>query len=109
MKKPPIEGNMLIAQSGGPTAVINQSLVGAILEAKKHAAIKNIYGALHGIHGILNENLIDLKKESKTTLEAVAHTPSAALGSVRCKPTHEDCAAIFRILKNYNVRYFFYI
>jgi 6-phosphofructokinase 1 len=104
-----IEGNMLIAQSGGPTAVINQSLIGAVMEAKKHAAIKNIYGALHGIQGILAENLIDLEKESKATLEAVANTPSAALGSVRCKPTHEDCAAIFRILEKYNVRYFFYI
>jgi 6-phosphofructokinase 1 len=109
VKIAPIEGNMLIAQSGGPTAVINQSLVGAVLEAKKHAAIKNIYGALHGVLGILHENLIDLKKESKITLEAVAHTPSAALGSVRCKPTQEDCDAIFSILKKYNVRYFFYI
>ncbi len=107
--KKTIEGNMLIAQSGGPTAVINQSLVGAVLEAKKHGQIKNIYGALHGIQGILDENLVDLKKESKTTLEAVANTPSSALGSVRRKPTHEDCIAIFRILEKYNIRYFFYI
>jgi len=104
-----INGNMLIAQSGGPTAVINQSLVGAIMEAKKHKAIKNIYGALHGIRGILDENLIDLKKESDATLAAVANTPSSALGSVRRKPTTEDCAAIFRILEKYDVRYFFYI
>jgi 6-phosphofructokinase 1 len=105
----PIEGNMLIAQSGGPTAVINQSLIGAVLEAKKHAAIKNIYGALHGIQGILDENLINLRRESKDTLETVAHTPSAALGSVRCKPTRDDCAKIFRVLEKYGVRYFFYI
>lgn len=104
-----IEGNMLIAQSGGPTAVINQSLVGAVLEAKKHKQIKNIYGALHGIQGILDENLINLKKESKTTLETVAGTPSSALGSVRRKPTPDDCAAIFKVLEKYNVRYFFYI
>jgi 6-phosphofructokinase 1 len=104
-----IEGNMLIAQSGGPTAVINQSLVGAVLEAKKHKAITHIYGALHGIEGILNENLINLKKESRTTLKTVAETPSSALGSVRCKPTRDDCAAIFRVLAKYNVRYFFYI
>ncbi len=107
--KKTIEGNMLIAQSGGPTAVINQSLVGAVLEAKKNKEIKNIYGALHGIQGILDENLIDLKKESKTTLEAVANTPSSALGSVRRKPTPADCVAIFRVLEKYNVRYFFYI
>jgi len=107
--KQPIEGNMLIAQSGGPTAVINQSLIGAVLEAKKHKAIKNIYGALHGIQGILDEDLIDLKKESKATLEAVAGTPSSALGSVRRKPTPEDCTKIFSVLAKYNVRYFFYI
>ncbi len=104
-----IEGNMLIAQSGGPTAVINQSLIGAVLEAKKHKEIKNIYGALHGIQGILNEDLINLKRESKSTLEAVANTPSSALGSVRRKPTPDDCAAIFKVLEKYDVRYFFYI
>jgi 6-phosphofructokinase 1 len=102
-------GNMLIAQSGGPTAVINQSLVGAILEAKKHAEIKDIYGALHGIQGILDENLIDLKQESSETLDLVAQTPSSALGSVRRKPTPADCTAIFAVLKKYDIRYFFYI
>jgi len=108
-KSTPIEGNMLIAQSGGPTAVINQSLIGAVLEAKKYKQIKNIYGALHGIQGILDENLINLKKESKATLETVAGTPSSALGSVRRKPTPADCAAIFKVLEKYDVRYFFYI
>jgi 6-phosphofructokinase 1 len=107
--KQTIEGNMLIAQSGGPTAVINQSLIGAVLEAKKHPQIKNIYGALHGIRGLLEEQLIDLKKETPATLEAVARTPSAALGSVRCKPTLTDCTAIFQVLEKYNIRYFFYI
>ncbi len=104
-----IEGNMLIAQSGGPTAVINQSLIGAVMEAKKHKQIKNIYGALHGIQGILDEDLINLKRQSKSTLEAVAGTPSSALGSVRRKPTPDDCAAIFKVLEKYDVRYFFYI
>jgi 6-phosphofructokinase 1 len=107
--KKKIVGNMLIAQSGGPTAVINQSLAGAVLEAKKHGEIRKIYGALHGIQGILDENLINLKRESKATLETVAGTPSSALGSVRRKPTSEDCAAIFRVLSKYHVRYFFYI
>ncbi|MBN2704681.1 MAG: 6-phosphofructokinase [Pontiellaceae bacterium] len=104
-----IEGNMLIAQSGGPTAVINQSLIGAVMEAQKHAEIKNIYGALHGIQGILDENLIDLNQESQETLETVAITPSSALGSVRRKPTPDDCSAIFKVLEKYDVRYFFYI
>ena len=104
-----ISGNMLIAQSGGPTAVINQSLVGAVMEARKHKEIKHIYGALHGIAGILGDELIDLGKETPATLKAVANTPSSALGSVRKKPTHEDCIAIFAQLKKYDVRFFFYI
>jgi len=108
-KKKKIAGNMLIAQSGGPTVVINQSLVGAVMEAKKHAQIKKIYGALHGIKGILGEDLIDLGRESVKTLQAVANTPSSGLGSVRKKPTPEDCAKIFEKLQKYNVRFFFYI
>lgn len=107
--KTKLTGNMLIAQSGGPTVVINQSLVGAVLEAKKHKEIKRIYGSLHGLKGILDENLIDLGKEAKADLEAVAGTPSSALGSVRKKPTPEDCVKVFAVLQKYNVRFFFYI
>jgi 6-phosphofructokinase 1 len=102
-------GNMLIAQSGGPSMVINQSLVGAVLAARDTAKIGKIYGALHGIQGILDERFIDLRKPSRKTLEAVAATPSSALGSVRRKPTAEDCAAIFRVLHARDIRYFFYI
>jgi ATP-dependent phosphofructokinase / diphosphate-dependent phosphofructokinase len=104
-----LTGNMLIAQSGGPTVVINQSLVGAVLEAKRHPEIKRIYGARHGIKGILSEDFLELKRESALTLNAVARTPSAALGSVRKKPTADDCVQLFGILQKYNVRYFFYI
>ncbi len=104
-----LTGNMLIAQSGGPTMVINQSLVGAVLEAKKHKAIRKIYGSLHGIQGILDENLVDLGRETTATLKAVAATPSSALGSVRRKPKPEDCAKIFEVLRKYGVTYFFYI
>jgi len=107
--KQSVTGNMLIAQSGGPSPVINQSLVGAITEAKKHREIKKIFGALHGIKGILGEDFIDLRGESAATLKAVANTPSSALGSVRKKPSPEDCAKIFVILKKYDIRYFFYI
>ena len=102
-------GNMLIAQSGGPTMVINQSLVGAIIEAKQHKCIKRIYGSLHGIQGILDENFINLRKETNATLEAVAQTPSSALGTVRKKPTAADCTAIFKILHKNDIRFFFYI
>jgi 6-phosphofructokinase 1 len=103
------KGNMLIGQSGGPTVVINQSLVGAILQAKQHKEIGAIYGALHGMKGILEENFIDLRKESLAELERIANTPASALGSARKKPTDEECAKVFEILKKYNIRYYFYI
>jgi 6-phosphofructokinase len=108
-KRTELEGNMLIAQSGGPTAVINQTLVGAVLEARKHPEIKKVYGAMHGIQGILDEVFLDLGKETPANLERVANTPSSALGSVRKKPTAEDCAAIFEVLRKHDIRYFFYI
>jgi ATP-dependent phosphofructokinase / diphosphate-dependent phosphofructokinase len=104
-----IKGNMLIGQSGGPTVVINQSLVGAILQAKQHKEIGAIYGALHGMKGILEENFIDLRKENLAELERIANTPASALGSARKKPTDEECAKVFEILKKYNIRYYFYI
>ncbi len=104
-----LKGNMLIAQSGGPSMVINRSLIGAVQEAKKHKAIQGIYGSLHGIKGIMEEKMINLRKESAATLNAVAGTPASALGSVRKKPSPEDCLKIFGIMLKYNVRYFFYI
>lgn len=104
-----LKGNMLIAQSGGPSMVINQSLIGAVTEAKKHKNIQKIYGARHGIKGILGEDLINLRRETSSTLQAVAATPSSALGTVRKKPTPEDCCKILDVFKKYKVRYFFYI
>ena len=87
-------GNALIGQSGGPTAVINQSLVGVVETCLDSKRVRNVYGAVHGIQGLLKGQLIDLGQESRKTLEAVAHTPAAALRSVRKKPTAEDCAKI---------------
>lgn len=104
-----VKGNAVIGQSGGPTCVINQSLVGVIEQARKSPVIENLYGARHGINGVLKEDFIDLFKESQETLEKVAVTPSAALGSVRKKPTAEECGKIFAILQKYNIRYVFYI
>ncbi len=104
-----LKGNMLIAQSGGPTVVINQSLVGAIIEAKKQKEIEGIYGSLFGIKGILEGNVIDLRKEKMSDLRKIAYTPCAALGSVRKKPTEEECEEIFKNMQKYNIRYFFYI
>jgi len=104
-----LSGNMMIAQSGGPSSVINQSLIGAVIEAKKQKSINRIYGALHGIKGILGDNMIDLARETNATLKAVANTPSSALGSVRKKPAPEDCIKIFDVLRKRDVRFFFYI
>ena len=101
--------NMVIAQSGGPSMVINQSLVGAVLEARGSAKIGKILGAKHGILGILGNDYIDLRKPSVKKLEAIAETPSSALGSCRKKPNADDCKAIFEEFRKLDVGYFFYI
>ena len=101
--------NMVIAQSGGPSMVINESLVGAVLEARKAKQIGRILGAKHGILGILGNDYIDLRKVSVKKLSAIAETPSSALGSCRKKPNGEDCREIFEEFRRLNVGYFFYI
>ncbi len=103
-----VQGNVLIAQGGGPTAVINQSLVGAVLEARKFPEVDRVYGALHGVRGIIEENFIDLTQATTHNLEKVACTPSSALLSTRDKPDEEYCKKIFQICMKHNVRYFFY-
>ena len=101
--------NMVIAQSGGPSMVINESLVGAVLEAKKSTRIGKILGARHGILGILGNDYVDLKKVSEKKLLEIAETPSSALGSCRKKPDAADCKAIFEAFRKLEVGYFFYI
>ncbi len=104
-----LKGNACIGQSGGPTVVINQSLVGAIEEARKHDQIQTFFGARHGVQGIFDEDFVDLFKIPADRLDPVAHTPAAALGSVRLKPGKDECARLFEIFRKHNVRYFFYI
>ncbi len=104
-----LTGKMLIAQGGGPTAVINQSLVGAILEAKKSSKITEIYGSLGGVDGIVNENFIDLTFETEYNLKLVAKTPSSALMSTRTKPNAEFCERMFEVIRHHDIRYFFYV
>jgi len=101
--------NAVVGQSGGPTSVINASLVGVIEEAQKHPQIANLYGAVHAVSGIVKDRFINLKKVSAKTLELVAASPSSALGSSRDKPDEEYCAKILDIFKKRNVGYFFYI
>jgi 6-phosphofructokinase 1 len=103
------KGNAVIGQSGGPTMVINQSLVGVIQEVKKAGHIDRLLGARHGVRGMINDDYIDLKGAPDELLERVAYTPSAALGSTRDKPDRAYCEKIFASLKKNNVRYFFYI
>ena len=104
-----LEGKAVVAQGGGPTAVINQSLVGVVLEARKYAQITNVYGARHGVRGIIDEDLVDLSQATSHNLEMVANTPSSALGSTREKPDEQYCAKIFDVLRAHEVRYFYYI
>ncbi len=104
-----LPGKALVAQGGGPTAVINQSLVGVVLEARKFPEIRRVYGARHGVRGILNEDFVDLTQATTHNLEQVAKTPASALGSTRDKPDQEYCRKLFDVLKAHEIRYLFYI
>lgn len=104
-----LTGKMVIAQGGGPTAVINQSLVGAVLEARRFHNVEAVYGARHGVRGIVNEEFFDLSRESAQTLDAVAATPASALGSTRDKPDAQYCREIFEVLKAHGIAWFMYI
>jgi ATP-dependent phosphofructokinase / diphosphate-dependent phosphofructokinase len=100
---------ILVAQGGGPTAVINQSLAGVVLEARRFGGIERIYGARHGVRGIVNEDFVDLTQETSHNLEQVAATPGSALGSTRDKPDLKYCQQIFEVLRAHGIGYFFYI
>jgi 6-phosphofructokinase len=104
-----LKGKVVIAQGGGPTAVINQSLVGAVLEARKFPEVARVWGARHGVRGIVEENFVDLSEATTHNLERVARTPASALGSTRDKPDAEYCQRILDVFKKHEVRYFFYI
>lgn len=104
-----MKGNAVIGQSGGPTAVINASLVGAVDEALQAPDIENIYGMRFGIEGFMEDMLLDLGAQSRETLNAVRVTPSSALGSCRRKMRDADLPQILELFRRHNVRYFFMI
>ncbi|WP_404386005.1 6-phosphofructokinase [Caenispirillum salinarum] len=104
-----MSGKVLVAQGGGPTAVINQSVVGAVLESRKFRSVDQVYGALHGVRGIIDEDMVDLTQETTHNLELVAETPSSALGSTRDKPDAAYCKEIFKVLKAHGIDNFFYV
>src|ERR1041384_7695488 len=114
---PELAGNLLVAQSGGPTAVINASLAGVIQEAGRHDCIEEIYGGSNGILGILNEDLIDINDQKAKTIEGLRYTPAAALGTCRYKidfkkkpeQAAKDMDRLFQVFQAHNIRYFFYV
>lgn len=108
-----LKGALIFAQSGGPTSVINASAYGVFSEAFKHKYITEVYGACHGIKGVLDEKLVDMTKESEDELMLLMNTPSSALGSVRykladSKDDDTDYLRILEVFKKFNVRYFMY-
>ena len=108
-----LKGALMFAQSGGPTSVINASAAGVFIEGLKSDKITAVYGAAHGIKGILNEEFYDMGKEDLKELELLKYTPSSALGSVRYKlkdaaVDDSDYKKLLEVFKKYDVRYFFY-
>ncbi len=104
-----MKGKAVVGQSGGPTAVINSTLVGIIHEALRHSEIEAIYGAINGVKGVLEEEFVDLTQESPEVLEKLRYTPGAALGSIRYKVKEGDYERILQVFRAHNIRYFFYI
>jgi len=108
-----LRGACIFGQSGGPTSVINASAAGVIQEALKHGCITKVYGAAHGIKGVLTENFYDMSQEDAKELDLLKTTPSSALGSVRYKLKSEeeddtDYKRLVEVFKKYDIRYFFY-
>ncbi len=108
-----VTGNAIIGQSGGPTAVINQSLVGVVegLRQGLWAAgrVKTMYGMRHGVKGFVKDDLVDLTTIDQDRLDRLAATPSAGLGSTRDKPDKAYCERVLAACRKHDVRYFFYI
>lgn len=107
-------GAVLIGQSGGPTSVINASALGCIETAMASANVTKVYGAAHGIKGVLNDEIYDLTQEDPAELSLMRYTPSSVLGSCRYKLADfmvddTDYKRILDIFKKYDIRYFFYI
>ncbi len=104
-----LEGNCLVAQSGGPTAVINASVAGVVAEALNNPCIEEVYGGMNGVLGILNEEIIDLAEESQQNVRGLRYTPASALGTCRFKlKRDQEYERILEVFEAHNIRYFFY-
>ena len=109
-----IQGNCIVAQSGGPTAVINASACGVIQEAMRHDCFTGVFAAHNGILGVLNEDLFDLGKEDPAQIDGLKRSPSAALGSCRYKlksleQSRADYERVLQVFRAHDIHYFFYI
>src|SRR5438105_3029208 len=109
-----LQGNAVVAQSGGPTTVINASACGVIQEALRHEVIHDLFGANNGILGIVHEDFFDLRAESAATIEGLKQTPAAAIGSCRYKlgdltKDRGKYQRILEVFRAHGIRYFFYI
>lgn len=104
-----LTGKAIIAMGGGPTAVINQSMVGAVLQARQYQHITQFYGAFRGVEGLVNEEMVNLSEATGNNLEMAARTPGAGIRSTRVKPDEEYCKRIFDVCKAHGIHYFFYI
>ncbi len=104
-----LRGNLVVGQSGGVTAVINSSLAGVIQEAFEQESIEQVFGARHGIEGVLAQEFIDLRRATPSVIAGLRSTPSAALGSCRYKLSDSDYESIVKVLQAHNIRYFLYV
>lgn len=103
------KGNLIVAQGGGPTAAINSSLYGVVVQALEEDAIGGVYGARYGLEGVLQADLIDLGEESRDTLDAVRTAPGAALGASRTRLDEADYGRLLKTFAAYDAQYFLYI
>src|SRR5664279_447343 len=108
-KNSSLKGKMVVAQSGGCTAVINQSLAGVVETARACPAITGILGSRNGIEGILNGSFVDLRETPSKLIRDIANSPSAALGSSRYKLKSGDDLKIVASLRKHQIRYMFLI
>ena len=103
------KSNVLVMQSGGATPVLNRSLFGVVHEAAERKVFGEVYGAIHGLEGVLTGDLVDLGRQSRAAWNRTARTPGAALGSTRRKLRPEDVPVIFDVLSRHDIRYWFII
>lgn len=100
--------NILVAHGGGPTTVINASLFGVIDEAMRQSSSGKVFGAIHGVEGVLNDELIELSSQDQKQLLLLPYTPASAIGSCRRKLTDADYPRILEVLKKHDIGCFFY-